>query len=367
MLNALELLHYSHKFRNRLFAFYFQSPDDCQELLTDLRLLHTANIRQLLFSFGDPDLVRKLELWNRSGQNFLVLNVAEKELRTAAFMGQLQRHLNEGSVPLVLLPVSENTPALKESVVHCAVAVGATKVFFPAPNATLHIEGKTISCPSPSQLEQVFSHDGPTNYSIEELRFLIDQQALHRVELVRVEVERGAVFREVFTHFGSGTLFTKEYPDVLRQAHKGDVLDILAIMQPYVREGTLKQMSEDEVLDLVESFTLYTVNEQIVALAALLEYDDCFELGKLCTLPRYQARGRARKLVRELMRKTRDAGKRGLFALTVNPSVGDFFEQLGFRACSRECLPKSWQTQYDFSRPSTSYWLDTGQTDSHEN
>ena len=357
MLNALELLHYSHKFRDRLFAFYIEHSHDCHRLLTDLRVLHTANIRQILFCYTDQQLLRKLELWNRSGQNFLPLEVDEEELRSAAFMGRLQRILADGALPLVLLPQETHSVETREDVIHCAVAMGADKVFFPGPGANLKFAGRNLSCPTPRQLEEAISQPSLCNYHPDELRFLATQQALHKIEMVRVEAEPGAVFREVFTHFGSGTLFTNQYPDILRQAHESDVVDILAIMQPYVREGTLKEMSEDEVLNAINSFTLYTVNSQIVALAALIDYEDCQELAKLCTLPRYQARGRARQLVLELLKKSREAGKRGLFALTVSDNVGEFFQQLGFEACQRDTLPQAWQDSYDFERPSKSYFF----------
>ena len=357
MLNALELLHYCHRFRDRLFAFYFGKAQHCEELLTDLRVLHTAGIRQILFCYADDRLVQKLELWNRSGQTFLIVNSNELELRTPAFMGQLQRQLGDGALPIVLLPHGDDSTSLKESVIHCAVAMGATKVFFPGPEAHLVIQGRKVSCPTPSQLEEALAHPDTSSYPADELGFLTHQQNTHGIEIVRVEAERGAVFREVFTHFGSGTLFTHEFPDVLRQAHESDVLDILAIMRPYVRAGTLKEMTPDEVLKAINSFTLYTVNEQIVALAALLEYDDCYELAKLCTLPRYQARGRAKKLVLELIEKAQGSGKRGLFALTVSVQVGEFFESLGFQPCPRESLPEAWKREYDFSRPSVSYWF----------
>ncbi len=78
-------------------------------------------------------------------------------------------------------------------------------------------------------------------------------------------------------------------------------------------------------------------------------------MGKLCTLPRYQARGRARELVRAILDKARQDGKRAVFALTVQDYVAEFFERLGFRQVPRESLPPSWQAGYDFSRPSRAF------------
>lgn len=170
-----------------------------------------------------------------------------------------------------------------------------------------------------------------------------------------MELTIPAIYEEVFTHAGSGTLFTREYPNILRRARESDVRDIFALMQPYFVEGSLKRVSEEELLEILPSFMVYSVNEQIVAAAALIEYGDSCELGKLCTLPRYQARGRARALVRELLKEAKKRGKRSVFALAVQPYAAEFFERLGFIATERESLPASWQAGYDFSRPSSAF------------
>jgi amino-acid N-acetyltransferase len=163
------------------------------------------------------------------------------------------------------------------------------------------------------------------------------------------------VFEEVFTHAGSGTLFTEDYPNILRPAIEGDVREIMAIMQPYVAEGALKPVTEEELLKVVRSFMVYSVNGQIVCAAALIPYGNSCELGKLCTLPRFQARGRARALVLALIDEARKQGRDAIFALTVQPYVGEFFEKLGFVQVPREELPDEWKKGYDFSRPSKGY------------
>jgi amino-acid N-acetyltransferase len=159
----------------------------------------------------------------------------------------------------------------------------------------------------------------------------------------------------VFTHSGSGTLFTLEYPNILRAATESDVREIMAIMQPYVAEGALKPVTEEELLRSIRTFMVYSVNGQIVCAAALRSYGDSVELAKLCTLPRFQARGRARALVLALVEEARKQGKRMIFALTVQPYVGEFFERLGFKPIERELLPEQWRQGYDFSRPSKAY------------
>ena len=360
MLSTLELLHYCQRFRDRIFAFSFERSEYCEELLVDLRILHAAGIRQVLFCAADAGLVKKLELWNRSGYRFTIVEADCADLKTAAFIGQLQMELGEGNVPLVALrdfPVEEAAQLEAQgNVMHCAVDLGARKVFFPGPVAALEINGRMRSYPSEAEIRSALQGEGATNLSLARLRFIDEQQRLHLIDMVIVAASRGAIYREVFTHSGSGTLFTRAYPNIMRPARETDVRDIMAIMQPYVEEGSIKPVSEEALLASIRSFTVYSVNDQIVAAATLIEYGDCYELGKLCTLPRYQARGRARDLVRDLLERARGEGKVGVFALTVQDYVGEFFERLGFRPVSRQSLPAEWRQGYDFSRPSRAYY-----------
>lgn len=363
MLHTLETLHYCQRFADRLFAFIFESSSHCEELLVDLRVLHAARIRQVLFCAADPGLLGKLELWNRSGYKFLVLEAAANDLRTAAFIGRLQRVLGEGNLPLVALRDYPSDPAEQletaEAVMHCAVCLGAVKVFFPGEEAGLQIDGRFRSYPTALELEQALEEKKSCNLGTERLAFLVGQQELHAVDMVIAQARRGSIFREVFSHSGSGTLLTREYPNILRPAQETDVRDIMAIMQPYIESGFIKTVSEDALLKSIPSFTVYSVNDQIVAAASLIEHEDCYELAKLCTLPRYQARGRARDLVRALQERAEAEGKRALFALTVQDFVGEFFERLGFKPVEREALPASWRESYDFGRPSRAYWYPT--------
>ena len=194
-----------------------------------------------------------------------------------------------------------------------------------------------------------------SNLPWERIEAFVSSQERFGIDLVLVEARRGAVYEEVFTHGGSGTLFTQEYPNILRKAQESDVRDIMALMQPYITEGSLKAVSEDELLKIIRSFMVYSVNDQLVASAALIEYGGMVELAKLCTLPRFQARGRARELVKALLEEGRARGMQGVFALTINDYVGAFFERLGFSAVPRETLPQEWKDSYDFSRPSKAY------------
>jgi N-acetylglutamate synthase-like GNAT family acetyltransferase len=362
LLSALELLHYSRRFRDSLFVFAYRDPSHCSELLTDLRIIRAAGIRQVVFCRPDEHLEAQFEVWNKSGETFSVISTTLAELRDGSAIPILTAELEKGVAPVVVLdPHPASLGAwieLEGLIVQCAATLNASKVFFPMAVKGLEIDEKFRSYPTMELLRQAISEKSTFNLPVEQVVALVNAQERFEIDLVIVEARRGSVYEEVFTHGGSGTLLTQEYPNIMRQAVESDVRDIMALMMPYISEGSLKAMSEDEVLSSIRSFSVYSVNSQLVAAAALIPYDDCVELAKLCTLPRYQARGRARALVRELIVHAKEQGKRAVFALTVQSYVGDFFERLGFVPVPREDLPASWKATYDFSRPSKAFLYD---------
>jgi N-acetylglutamate synthase-like GNAT family acetyltransferase len=359
ILSTLELLHYCRRFQNSLFGFIFQEHAHCEQLLMDLRVLQAAGIRQVIFCPDDDELVSSLETWNRSGDRFVVIEAEAAEISTKEFLEKLKRELNSGGAPFVALQDAPSDPvglmALESEIVECMISLECKKIFFPSEERGLVIDGAFKSYPTIDQVEQALASGGQFNFSPDRIRFLIDLQRRHGIDIVLAEARRGSVFEEVFTHAGSGTLFTEDYPNILRPAIEGDVREIMAIMQPYVAEGALKPVTEEELLKVVRSFMVYSVNGQIVCAAALIPYGNSCELGKLCTLPRFQARGRARALVLALIDEARKQGRDAIFALTVQPYVGEFFEKLGFVQVPREELPDEWKKGYDFSRPSKGY------------
>ena len=359
MLASLELLHYCRRFANTVFAFSFSNAAHYEAVLIDLRVIQAAGIKQVNFCAADPKLNETVERWNRAGERFTIIEASCDDLSAAAFIERVKDRLLCGEAPLVAIrdypPAETEEIAVQSAIVECALALGARKVFFPGDAPGLKVNGKFRSYPTTTELRAALAGDATFNLSRERLEFLINEQESSGVDVIIIEARRGAIFEEVFTHSGAGTLLTQDYPNILRAGTETDVRDILAIMQPYISEGSLKPVTEEELLKIIRSFMVYSVNGQIVAAAALMEYGDSLELGKLCTLPRYQARGRARALVRALVDEARVRGKRSVFALTVQPYVAEFFERLGFKGIERESLPASWKAGYDFSRPSRAY------------
>ncbi len=357
LLSTLELLHYSRRFENALFCFSCNSAEHCSTLLMDLRVLIAARIKQVLFCPADAKLAKTLALWSKCGDRFVVLKTSEEDFFTGGLPKRIEEELRAGNAPVVAVPAckEERRRELERRIMEISVSLGARKIFFAGSEPGLIVDGILKGYPTNQQIRDAINSGAVLNMSPERLQFLINEQERHGVDIVLVEARRGAVFEEVFTHGGSGTLLTREYPNVLRAAKEEDVRDIMALLQPYVAEGFLKPVSEEELLTIIRSFMVYSVNGQIVCAATLRDFGDSCELAKLCTLPRFQARGRARALVRALLEQAQKRGKRSVFALTVQSYVGDFFEKLGFVPVDRETLPEDWKAGYDFSRASKAY------------
>jgi N-acetylglutamate synthase-like GNAT family acetyltransferase len=58
-----------------------------------------------------------------------------------------------------------------------------------------------------------------------------------------------------------------------------------------------------------------------------------------------------------MIEEARLLGKKRLFALSIEPRMWEFFEELGFHRVDRNTLPEEWQRSYDFSRPSKAFLL----------
>lgn len=359
ILSTLELLHYCRRFEGKLFSFCFFCPDDCRALLMDIRSLHAARIKQVIVAPFQPQLEQQFELWKEAGDNFEVIRVLNNTFLNQDLYTTLNARLSEGVVPVVLVENVEGSTAgrleLYKEVFELSNSLGAKKLFFSSSEEGLFINNKFLSYPSNEQVRLALHEGDTTNIPREIVALIIENQEAFRIDVVLVQARRGSVYEEVFTHAGSGTLFTCEHLNELRPARRSDVRDIMAIMGPQIADRTLTPLSEEGLLSLIPHFTVYCVNEQIVAAAALVEFGDSYELSKLCTLPRYQAKGRAKALVESLLERARLDGKRAVFALTVQGYVGAFFERIGFERVSRESLPSAWRQGYDLSRKSTAY------------
>lgn len=371
MLNALELLHYGNRFRGQLFALFLDDEIELSDIITDLRVIHAAQIRVILFCENYPELADEVEGWNRRGTRMrYFLHSGEGEL-AGARSGLLKESLRTDIIPVVALersstvdPKSETAEQRRrvftEQALDAAVRLQAVKLFFVSTVRGLEVDGKLQSHPSPEELGSMLGGSPSLNIPQEELAFMVEQRERRGIDLVLLQGSSGSLFQEIFTHRGKGTLFTKDYANIVRRGRLSDVTEIALLMRPYIASGSILPVGEEDLAREIESYFVYTVNGAIVATAKLADYGDAAELAKMCTLPRFQGRGRARRLAETMIEEAKAKGLAYVFSLSIEPKMWQFFLGLGFEEVSRESLPPKWVESYDFSRPSKAFRLNIG-------
>lgn len=368
MLNALEIFHYESRFRESVFVIALDADIPLSNILTDLRVIQASDIRVVLFCRDAPELADELLRWTNRGTKFrYFLHPLGKDI-TKTFNNVLRREINAGVIPVIALSgVGEEDPkkpftfraerakAFALQALDTAQDFAAQKVFFLTSFRGLEVDGKLKSHPSEEDIKRFLQGGHTINIGRDQLMFIQEQFVDRGIEIVLLEGTGGALFQEIFTHRGKGTLFTEDYPNVIRRGELADVTDISLLMKPYVATGAILPVGEDEIAASVNSYFLFTVNGVIVASARLADFGEACELAKFSTLPRFQGKGRARKLALAMIEEAKLQGKRKLFALSIEPRMWEFFTELGFEEVARETLPEEWRKTYDFSRPSKAF------------
>ncbi len=353
MLDALELFHYSYRFRQHQFVLVLDDGARLEQLMLDIRVLYSSHIKIVILYRADQSIGDCLDRWGQRGFCFqhLASQTPEQALEV---LHQKRVWENVAVIGLDLSAEQEAEPLTRQSL-QIAEALGADKVFFLGAQKGLSRGGRFLSHPRPEELEDYLNRDEPLNMESVRLRTMIAEARRSGIEIIILEAKSGTLYEEIFTHRGSGTLLTDDYPNVIRQGRDGDLTDLLMLIRHDMQQGSILPISEESIAANIENYFVYTVNAAIVASATLVDYGECAELAKFCTLPRYQGKGRARQLAVQMIEKAAELKKDYVFALSVSPKMWDFFLGLGFEEVSRQGLSQVWQAQYDFSRPSKAF------------
>ncbi|MCC6932875.1 MAG: GNAT family N-acetyltransferase [Deltaproteobacteria bacterium] len=358
MLNALELFHYAHRFRDNLFVFYYDPDVDFAQTITDLRVLESTNIKVAILVRDSQLLREEINSWNLRGSNYLLLPLSFSGQDWPADKIALGA-LSSTQTPIFAYDYAEESPtprsAMDKYAFDIADKLNAHKLFFVTEVSGLQVHHIFYSHPSPEQIRRFLKEGKGINIGAERLNLIYDQRQNKQFEVVLLRTEAGAIFEEIFTHRGRGTLFSDKYPNIVRRATPSDTKDISLLIKAHVADKLILPISEEDIFKQIHLFHVYTVNEAIVATARLTEYGNVAELAKFCTLPRYQRQGRAHELAMALINKAREMGKDYVFALSIVPQMWKFFHDLGFIEVDRQTLPEEWTRNYDFARPSKGF------------
>jgi amino-acid N-acetyltransferase len=169
--------------------------------------------------------------------------------------------------------------------------------------------------------------------------------------------ESGAVLRELFSNLGSGTMIYADEYDSIRPLRTRDIADILRLMEPLMRQGTLIRRRAQDIQEKKGDYVVFEIDGSIHACGALHEWGEGQgEIAAVTTDPTYSAMGLGRQIVSYLLERAYKQGFKRVFALTT--TTHDWFEFLGFREATVESLPDRKRKLYDRSRNSKVFALD---------
>ncbi|MFT5358853.1 MAG: amino-acid N-acetyltransferase [Polyangiales bacterium] len=162
---------------------------------------------------------------------------------------------------------------------------------------------------------------------------------VERAHLIQRTLD-GALLRELFTRKGVGTLIASAPTEAVRRARAGDVPGLLALLEPLAVAGQLVNRPRQVLERDLEGFLVIARDENILACAALREFEDgSGELECLAVSEDHRAGGHGRTMVAAVVQRARECGLKRLFVLTTQSA--HWFVEQGFEACDPEALPAS--------------------------
>ncbi|ATZ72651.1 argininosuccinate lyase [Idiomarina sp. X4] len=124
----------------------------------------------------------------------------------------------------------------------------------------------------------------------------------------------------------------------VRDANLSDIGAILDLVQHWAGAGENLPRAKDDIVHSINEFAVTEVNGKVMGCASLYIYTTGLaEVRSLGVNPKTEVRGQGRMLVAYLLKKARLLQLNRVIVLT---RVPDFFEQQGFRYCSKDTLPE---------------------------
>jgi len=162
----------------------------------------------------------------------------------------------------------------------------------------------------------------------------------------------GALLMEVFTHDGIGTMVVDEKLESLREATADDVGGILAIIEPYERDGTLVKRDRTEIERDIANYTVIEHDGVIFGCAALYPYPESRtgEMAALTVSPQVQGQGDGERMLKRIEQRAKAMGLESLFVLTTQTM--HWFIKRGFQSIDPNWLPDARKRKYSWDRRS---------------
>ena len=116
-----------------------------------------------------------------------------------------------------------------------------------------------------------------------------------------------------------------------------NILDIKAVLKPYVEEGIILNRDDDEIASNIRSYQIVYEDKKPIAVGALHIFSPFLgEIRSLAVSKEYQGKGVGKKLVHSLLKEAKELDLKEVLVLTYQK---DFFEKLGFIEIPKESIP----------------------------
>lgn len=379
LFRALEFAHYAERFRGETFVIALPAGASFAELVLDFKVCAGYRIGLVLVT-EDPDFILDgvISKANQRGARFdfsivtdLIFSRDTRE--TDLDFTRIKNSLAQGKTPVIAyqgggentaaaLPGGGSDPLDAAYVLAAAVAgrIEPRKLFL------AHSLTEPLKRLLPHGAAQVAELDRIAPRLESELQaeavslldFIRENLASGIPDVVLIRGVTGELFREVFTHDGAGVIFNASVRSQIRKAKLSDVTDISLLLRSDIEAGSILPRSENSIEANIGAYWIYEIDGMGVGLACLNKYGDEAEMSQFSTLPRYRGKGRAKELARLLIAEAREQGCRGVFALSVDDRMWEFFLSLGFQRVARESLPEGWREQYDMTRDSRAFRME---------
>ncbi|OQY08670.1 MAG: hypothetical protein B6I28_04485 [Fusobacteriia bacterium 4572_132] len=384
LLNTMELVHYMEKFKNKVFIFVVTEKNYIRDIIPDIIILQSFNIKVvLILGYKEDEELEKLMQEN----NKMILKISsvlkKNHLNPLPFLGSeiytkkidgkveitgfdteiLKFALNKNKIPIIMptgMDKRGNYNKLdgKEIALELAKTIKSDMVYLISELDGIEVNGEKRQFLNYSEVIKILKRtdklDNKTKEILEYSLRLMD----FGVDCGILKGETGNIYGEVFSYDTYGTLIKKVDDERIRNAYIEDVQSIYLLIKNEVNSNNILPIKEDDIEEEISDYIVYDVDNSIVALGKLNDYNEAAEIAKIATFPRYQGGKKAKKLCEKLIKKAAKKGKKYVFGLSVNDKMIRLFEGLNFYEVDRENLPMKWKENYDFTRPSRAFRLD---------
>jgi len=155
---------------------------------------------------------------------------------------------------------------------------------------------------------------------------------------------------ELFSNEGVGTMVYADSYRVIRPLREDDIVELLGMIGRSVRNSTLVPRGYADIVKNLGDYFVMDIDGNVVGSVALHRYsdDDQAEIACLYVKQAHEGLGYGYELVRYAQKLAKEAGLKGVFALT-NRAAKFFRNQLGYQERSLDSIPEPRRKQLQTS------------------